>query len=100
MVSDGSSKLVRLFNKTSSKKFEFPYVSVLLSFASFLLYSMQLSQREYFFRDGMQDNLHERSSKENLLLNVVVIMDGQIIIKSKTLCRSTFCERDMQSCQT
>ena len=42
----------------------------------------------------MQVNLHERSSKENILLNILVIIDGQII-KSKTLFRSTFCERDM-----
>ena len=32
LVSDGSSKFVRLFENTSSKKFELPYLLVLLSF--------------------------------------------------------------------
>ena len=48
---------------------------------------MQLDLRKYFFRDDTQVNLHERSSKENLFLNILVIMDGHVVvIKYKTLC--------------
>ena len=56
-------EICKLNYNTSSTKFELPYLLVLLSFTSFLLYSTQFDQRGYLFRDGMQVNLHVRSSK-------------------------------------
>ena len=57
---------------------------------------MQFDQREYFFRDGMQcksTNMYDQVNK--YIAKYLLIMDGQI--KSKRLCRSSFCERDMLS---
>ena len=48
---------------------------------------MQLDQSENFFTDGMQVNLHVRSSNLNILWNV---------LESKRLLRSTFCERERE----
>ena len=48
-------------------------IRVALSFSfvvvhsTFLLYSMQFDQSENFFTDGMQVNLHVRSSNLNIL---------------------------------
>ena len=67
LASDGSSKFVHV------RKLVFKYseseIRIALSFSfvvvhtSSLLYPMQFDQREYFFRDGIQVNLHVRSSK-------------------------------------
>jgi len=81
----------------SSTKFDLPYLLILLSL-TFLLYSTQFEQIENFLTDGMQVNLHVRSSKYRLLWNVLV-MDGQI--KSNRL--KVYFLRDrytVQSCQT
>ena len=50
---------------------------------------MQFGQREYFFRDGMHVNLHHNGRvNKYVLLNILLIMDGQ---------ETTFCKRDMLS---
>ena len=95
LVSNGSSKFLSWFKNTLSKKFEFPYILVLLSFTPHFFCVPCSSIRGNISSEMVRKstNMYDRVNKYTA--KYLLIMDGQI--KSKRLCRSTFCERDMLS---
>ena len=84
-------EICKLILNTSSKKFEFPYLLVLLSFTPHFFCISCSSTRGNIPSEMVckWTRMYERVNKYKLiLLNILLLMDGQI--KSKRLCRLLF----------